>query len=96
MIDYESELKRIRGILDSMTSKEFDNMLEECGINEIKPSCESDFVCCILDSSAMRGEYIMLEVLQYIFSSTDVFFMTIVLAYMIGHSISMVVRAVKE
>lgn len=49
MIDYESELKRIRGILDSMTPKEFDNMLEECGINEIKPSREAIYFSCMVD-----------------------------------------------
>ena len=38
----------------------------------------------------------MLALLKYIFSSVDVFFMTIVLVYIMGHSISLVVRAVKE
>lgn len=35
----------------------------------------------------------MLKVLQYIFSSTDIFFMTIILVYMIGFSISMIAKA---
>lgn len=35
----------------------------------------------------------MLGIIQYIFSSTDVFLMTLVLIYIVGYSISMIVKA---
>ncbi|WP_342759501.1 hypothetical protein [Kineothrix sedimenti] len=54
MID--SDLNRIRDILNNMTPKEFDNMLEDCGINETKPSHESDYVLCMLGELTIREE----------------------------------------
>lgn len=48
MVDYETELQRIRGILNNMSPREFDNMLEECGINKIKPSREAIYFSCMI------------------------------------------------
>lgn len=38
-----ADIQRVNEELSSMNEEEFDNMLKQCGIEEIKPSIESDY-----------------------------------------------------
>ncbi|WP_342756721.1 hypothetical protein [Kineothrix sedimenti] len=53
-MNLELEKKKMKDILDKMTIKEFDDMLDNCGISEIKPSHMSDYFRCL--SSGMAGK----------------------------------------
>lgn len=55
-MDLELEKMKMKDILDKMTIKEFDDMLERRGINEIKPSSMSEYVEC-LSKALWETEY---------------------------------------
>lgn len=60
MLDLNAKFDEFVKKLDSMSIAEFDEMLIRCGIERIKPSIESNYVCCLRKTFSEKDkEYIL-------------------------------------
>lgn len=47
-MDFNEEFQRISKVIDEMPMEEFENMLSDCGVGEIRPSEQSDYVRAVV------------------------------------------------